>query len=111
MRNKTRTGRNCQYRLDIRGKNGNVDRVKILERQDGAKFVPIDGNFTDEHMVHLELFAKAAAAVAKAAVPPFDADAILRKVNTPRRKKRGSQDPQKKPATPESVDDGEGDWD
>jgi hypothetical protein len=62
MRSKTRTGSNCEYRLDIRGKNGNIDRVKILERHDGGKFVQIDGKFTDEHVAHLDLFQKAAAA-------------------------------------------------
>jgi hypothetical protein len=106
MRSKTRTGSNCEYRLDIRGKNGNIDRVKILERHDGGKFVQIDGKFTDEHVAHLDLFQKAAAAVAKAAVPPFDADAIVSKINGSRRKKNNVS---KKTAAPESIDDG-GDW-
>jgi hypothetical protein len=76
-----------QYRLDIRGKDGKVDRVKILEREVRGKFRPCDGDFTEEHVVHLRLFAKVVSAVAKGIAPPFDLDAIIQKAN-PRRKKR-----------------------
>ena len=88
---------NREVRLDLRGKNGKVDRVKILERQGHGKFRPCDGDWTDEHVILLRAFAKVASAVAKGVVPPFDVDEILRKVNSPRRKKRGLP---KKPAAP-----------
>jgi hypothetical protein len=68
-----------------------VHRVKILERRDGGKFRPCNGDFTEDQVAHFELFAKAAAAVAKAVAPPFDAATIVSKVNSSRRKKRSAQ--------------------
>src|SRR2546430_5695934 len=102
------TRNDCEYRLDIRGKGRKVHRVKILERQGGGKFHPCNGDFTDDHVAHFGLFAKAAAAVAKAAAPPFDAAAIVSKVNGSRRKKRSGE---KLPSGPGLFDKfGDSNW-
>jgi hypothetical protein len=88
MKMKTRNGRGEEFRIDIRGGDGEVSRVRVLQRVFGGKFRPLEGEFTEEQVAHFELFAKAAAAVAKAISPPFDADAIVAKMNGSRRKKR-----------------------
>jgi hypothetical protein len=53
-----RIGTDREYRLDLRGKGGKVERVKILERLGDGKFHPCDGDFTEAQVVHLRLFAK-----------------------------------------------------
>jgi hypothetical protein len=117
----TRKDSNREYRLDIRGKNGKVVRVKILEREGGGKFRPCNGDWTEHHVIPFRQFAKVSSAIAKGVVPPFDIGEILRQVNGPRRKKgilrnvnqprrKKKSEVQEKTAAPESIDDGDGDW-
>jgi hypothetical protein len=85
----TRKGSAIQYRLDLRGKAGKVDRVMILSRQGGGKFLPMEGDWTAEDALQFRQFAKAALAVAKGIAPRLDLKRALRDVNAPpRRKKR-----------------------
>jgi hypothetical protein len=94
-------GNDLEVRLDIRGKNGRVSRVKILERDVGGTFRPVAGDFTQAHSQYVRLFAKVASAVAKGVSPPFNIGAILKDVNRPRRKKRALA----KARPPRSVND------
>jgi hypothetical protein len=75
-----------EYRLDLRAKGGNVTQVRILTRGPEGKWQVYEGEFTNELSVCLRKFAKGAAAVTKAAVPPLDVEAIIRAVNGSRRK-------------------------
>jgi hypothetical protein len=78
-----------EYRLDLRGKAGKLDRVRILSRQDRGKFRPMNGDWTKEDALQFRQFAKAALAVAKGITPRLDVDQAIRDVNAPpRRKKR-----------------------
>lgn len=79
---------NVKYRLDLRGCNGKLDRVRLLECRNGGKFKRVEGEFTPEHALHMRLFAKAASRVAKGVVPPLDIDAIVADVNTPKHRKK-----------------------
>lgn len=79
-----------EYRIDLRGQNGRVTRVRILERHSGENFAPTEGDFTQEHVQHMRLFSKVAAAVAKGVAPPLDIAQILQQVNTPKRRKKRS---------------------
>ena len=81
-------GSGREYRLDIRGRNGKVEVIKIMERRNGGKFELVKGDFTIEHAQHMRLFSKVACAVSKGVAPPFDLGAIMNGVNTPRQKKR-----------------------
>lgn len=85
---KTSNNGKIEYRLDLRGSDGKVARVRLLERQDGGSFKPVEGDFTQEHALHTRLFAKAASTVAKGVVPPLDIDAIVADVNVPTRGKK-----------------------
>jgi hypothetical protein len=97
----TRNNSDLELRLVIRGKGGEVTSVKISERTGGGKFRPCDGRWTEQHAILARKFPKVALAVAKAAVPPFDADAIVGKVNASRRKK--SNVPKKRPLRRRSM--------
>jgi hypothetical protein len=77
-----------EYRLDLRGKAGKVDRVKIVSRHGGGKFRPLDGDFTKQDAAQFRAFAKMASIIAKGTVPPLDVEQALRDVNRPRRNKR-----------------------
>jgi hypothetical protein len=83
-----KTPNDSEYRLDVRGRNGKVEAVKIMERHNGGKFELVKGDFTIEHARHMRLFSKVASSVSKAVAPPFDLGAIVKGVNTPRQKKR-----------------------
>jgi hypothetical protein len=117
----TRIDCSREVRLVIRGKDRQVRSAKISQRQGDGKFGPCDGDWTDEHVVLLRAFAKVASAIAKGVVPPFDIGEILRHVNGPRRKKgilrnvnqprrKKSINVQEKTVAPDSIDDGDGDW-
>jgi hypothetical protein len=75
-----------ECRLDLRGKGGNVTKARILTREPEGKWQEHDDEFTDELSLCLRKFAKVAAAVAKAAVPRYDPQAIVRGINGSRRK-------------------------
>jgi hypothetical protein len=86
---KTLSSSAIEYRLDLRGKAGKLDRVRILSRQDRGKFRPMNGEWTKEDALQFRQFAKAALAVAKGITPRLDVDQAIRDVNAPpRRKKR-----------------------
>jgi hypothetical protein len=82
-----------EYRLDLRGKAGKVDRVRILSRQGRGKFRPMNGDWTKEDALQFRQFAKAAFAVAKGIAPRLDVDQTLRDVNAPPRKGRAAGKP------------------
>jgi hypothetical protein len=95
-----------EYRLDLRGSNGRVDVAKIMVRDPGGEFVRFDGQFTEEHVQQLQLFAKAASEFAKAAAPPFNEKETLLRINAlPRRRHPGRNGPTK-PATPGVLAEG-----
>jgi hypothetical protein len=112
---------NLEVKLVIRGTGGEVTSANISERKGGGKFHPCDGEWTEDHVILVRKFPKVAAAVVKGVVPPFDIGEILRQVNGPRRKKgilrnvnqprrKKKSEVQEKTAAPESIDDGDGDW-
>ena len=84
--------------------------MQFRERSPDGKFVPIDRPWSEQDAANILICAKGLARAAKEVRQRFDVNELIKKVNNPRRKKRGSQNSQKKPAAPESVDDGEGDW-
>ncbi len=86
-------GSAVEYRLDLRGRVGKVDSVRVLCRKDGRKFRRMTGDWTKEDAVQFRQFAKAALAVAKGIVPRLDVDQAMRDVNSPRRKKRTAPKP------------------
>ena len=65
-----------EFRIDIRGKHGKVTRVRVLSRENGAKFRPDTGEWSVEHVKHYRKFAKVMAAIARGAVPPLDIDRV-----------------------------------
>jgi hypothetical protein len=80
---------NHEFRFDIRARNGKLTRVRFLERNGEAEFHNVTGNFTEQHVRHARLLAKAGSMSAKRIALPYDADAIVHEANTPpRRKKR-----------------------
>jgi hypothetical protein len=82
-----------EYQLDLRGKAGKVERVRILSRRGGGKFRPMDGDWTEDDALQYRQFAKVASAVAKGIVPRLDVDKTMRDLNKPRRKRRTSSKP------------------
>jgi hypothetical protein len=75
-----------ECRLDLRGKGGEVTQARILTREPHGKWEKRDDVFTEEISELLRKFARAAAAVAKVAVPRYDPQAIVRGINGSRRK-------------------------
>ena len=87
------SGSAVEYRLDLRGKVGKVQVVRILSRQGHGKFRPMDGDWTEDDARQFRQFAKAASAVAKEIVPRLDVEQTLHDVNKPRRKRRTAPKP------------------
>jgi hypothetical protein len=73
-----------EFRFDIRARGGKITRLKFLERH-GESFQPVEGDFTQKHVQHANLMAKAASALSKEVTLPFDAEAIADGLNAPRR--------------------------
>jgi hypothetical protein len=104
---KTKGSNNSEFRVITAAKRGKLRRMQFKERSTNGKFVPIDRPWSEEDAANILICAKGLARAAKEVRQRFDVKEVIKKVNTPSRKKRGSH---KKPATPESVDDGEGEW-
>jgi hypothetical protein len=102
-----KTSKGKKRRITLLLTAGNLTGMHVKERSHDGKYAPLDRPWGEQDLAN---FRKGGKAINLLARGVSDFDEIIRKVNTPRRKKRGSQNSQKKPAAPQSADDSEEGW-